>query len=276
MRHGSNGSAASGEYGNVLSVPVAMAGPRDAEPAYGDEHSDRLLVALGFYIHDLKNPLTSIKLLAAIAERRLRQGQPDHAKLLDEFRLLQVLSARAVKLTEQMHDLLRLEAGEPGSLTLAPTDLIELVRPIAAEYVHLTVQPIRVRARGRSIKGMWDAERLGCVVDNLLSNAVKYSPHGGPITVSVSAMASKAGVPMAMLRVRDQGVGIAAADLPHVFKRFFRGTTPVPVRGSGIGLAAVADIVRAHGGEVRVTSRHGRGTVVTVLLPYSTGGIPDR
>src|SRR5207248_3170668 len=107
---------------------------------------------------------------------------------------------------------------------------------------------LRIKAREPELVGEWDAVRLRRVVDNLLGNAVKYSPQGGEIDVQVERERATSGE-WAVLRVEDRGMGIPAADLPHVFERFRRGSNVVgSIPGSGIGLAGAKQIVEQHGG----------------------------
>lgn len=113
-----------------------------------------------------------------------------------------------------------------------------------------------------------DEERLRQVLSNLLSNAIKYAPGGGEIRVSANL--TPAGVE---LRVSDQGAGIAAHDLPHVFERFYRaeGDLTRRVKGTGLGLFLTRAIVNAHGGTIRVDSDPGKGATFTVTLPRYNG-----
>ena len=107
---------------------------------------------------------------------------------------------------------------------------------------------------------------------NVLSNAVKYSPNGGTITVSVSREDHPPG-PRAVVTVRDQGLGIPAADLPRVFERFHRGQNVVgQIRGTGIGLSGSRQIVEQHGGTIGVESQEGAGATFTVRLPLVSSG----
>ena len=103
------------------------------------------------------------------------------------------------------------------------------------------------------------------VVANLLANAIKYSPAGGDVVVSVDVDGDSA-----VLTVRDEGMGIPATDLPHIFERFHRGSNVERISGTGIGLAGAKDIVELHGGTIEVTSVEGRGTMVAVRLPLAT------
>jgi signal transduction histidine kinase len=115
--------------------------------------------------------------------------------------------------------------------------------------------------------GAWDKSRLERVIENFYSNAFKYSPTGGEVTVSIGRVSASDGK-WAELVVRDRGIGIPAADLPHVFERFHRGANVTGhIAGTGIGLAGVKQIVEQHGGAVRVESVEGKGTAVTVRLP---------
>jgi signal transduction histidine kinase len=105
------------------------------------------------------------------------------------------------------------------------------------------------------------------VLDNLLANAIKYSPDGGDIALTLSQEDDESGS-WALLTVTDQGVGISARDLPHVFERFYRGKdTTTWITGTGIGLASVRQIVEQHGGSVRVESQVGKGSAFMVCLP---------
>jgi signal transduction histidine kinase len=101
------------------------------------------------------------------------------------------------------------------------------------------------------------------LIANLLDNALKYTPPGGTVRVAVY----DGGGPEAVLEVEDTGIGIAAADLPHVFERFFRCDPSRPQTGAGLGLSLAQTITRAHGGSIVAESRLGRGSRFTVRLP---------
>ena len=108
-----------------------------------------------------------------------------------------------------------------------------------------------------------DTDRLGQVVTNLLANAVTYNRPGGEICVRTERRDGHA-----LVVVSDSGIGIAAADAPHVFERFFRAD-PARTGQSGLGLAIASAVVRAHGGEITLESQPGRGSVFTVRIPAS-------
>jgi signal transduction histidine kinase len=107
------------------------------------------------------------------------------------------------------------------------------------------------------------------VLGNLLSNAIKYSPEGGDISVEVTQEEGPAGA-WAVVVVRDQGLGIPAADLPHILERFQRaGNVIGRISGSGVGLASARQIVEQHGGTIAVASEERRGSTFTVRLPLA-------
>jgi signal transduction histidine kinase len=108
------------------------------------------------------------------------------------------------------------------------------------------------------------------VLHHLLGNAVKYSPDGGEVTISVGREATRDGREWATLSVRDQGLGIPAADLPHVFDRFHRAANVVgPIRGTGLGLSSARQVIEQHGGTVGIESTEGEGSTFTIRLPLA-------
>ncbi|HXI18466.1 MAG TPA: ATP-binding protein, partial [Chloroflexota bacterium] len=127
---------------------------------------------------------------------------------------------------------------------------------------------IRVETDAPALTGSWDLDRLERALDNLVGNAVKYSPGGGEIVVSLAQEGVEA-----VLSVRDEGLGIPAADQLRLFERFHRGANVIgQIDGAGIGLSDVYRVVTEHGGTVSVESREqdaqGRGgSTFTVRLP---------
>lgn len=109
-----------------------------------------------------------------------------------------------------------------------------------------------------------DPAALDQVFTNLLSNAVKYSPEGGPIHVKGWCEGD-----MIHVSVADRGIGIDEEDIPQMFNRFFRAKTAAGVAGTGIGLNIVKLFIEGHGGEIKVASEKGQGSIFTVSLPIS-------
>jgi signal transduction histidine kinase len=105
------------------------------------------------------------------------------------------------------------------------------------------------------------------IVRNLLLNAVKYSPQGGLIEVRVQRHEVD-GSGWAVLEVRDEGLGIPARDLPHLFERFYRGENVVGrIPGTGLGLFGARQLAELHGGHIEVSSVEGQGSTFAVWLP---------
>jgi PAS domain S-box-containing protein len=173
------------------------------------------------------------------------------------------------RLIEDLLDVSRMIQGRV-SLTVAPTDLrsiveaaMDTVRPAAAaKDIAMDVD-----ATDEVLPVIGDEHRLQQVAWNLLSNAVKYTPGGGHVAIAIARDG-----PRAVLRVTDNGEGIAPAFLPHVFEPFRQGASRTMRSGLGLGLAIVRQLVDLHGGSIAVESEGaGRGSSFTVSLPLAIG-----
>ncbi len=219
--------------------------------------------------HELRSPLTALKLQAQALERPL-----DAAARSQGVARLHAGIDRAIHLMQQLLVLARQEAGTVSGESLQPVDLPTLARQVIAEVLPL--------AQARSMDlGMeapqpaWvqgDADTLAILLRNLLENAVKYSPQGGRIDVHIGM---QDGQPV--LTVADSGPGIPAAEIPHVFERFFRGAHAQATGGgdgSGLGLAIVQAIARRHRAQVQLApSQRLGGLEVQVRFPALARGV---
>jgi PAS domain S-box-containing protein len=223
--------------------------------------------------HDLKNPLGTIKGLAQVLRRRAGQPRVDGAYLIERLRTIEETASRITAMIDELLDVTRLQMARPLDLDRQPTDLIALVRRLVGEHQQTTERhQLRVQAELPKLVGMWDPVRLERVVANLLANATKYSPEGGEITLTLGREEDGAGE-WVVLRVRDQGIGIPPHELPRVFDRFYRASNVVgKIRGTGVGLAGVRQIVEQHGGSIAVESRERAGSTFTVRLPLDITG----
>ena len=228
--------------------------------------------------HDLKNPLGVARGQAQLLARRIRRGAvPDAEGLARALATIEAATGRMADQLDELQDAAWLRSGRPLELRAAPLDLVALAEEATADAQATTARHrLRVEAGGAVVVGRWDRLRLRRVLDNLLGNAVKYSPAGGCVAVSVGRAERDDGT-WAVLTVRDQGVGIPAADLPHVFEHYRRGSNVgTRTRGTGIGLAGARRIVEQHGGRITVESEEGRGSAFTVELPLEPRTEPRR
>lgn len=215
--------------------------------------------------HDLRNPLGAVTGQTQLLRRRLkRPGPPDVDRLLAGIAAIDATAARMTTLIDELVDVARLRAGQPLDLRLGPVDLVALARQCVDRYGRASGR-VRVEAEA-PVVGVWDERRLERVLANLLTNALKYSPDGGEIVVRVARQTDERGA-WAVVAVRDQGVGIPAAGLPHVFERYWRGANVGDIAGTGIGLAGARRIVEQHGGIIAVESDEGVGSTFSFRLP---------
>lgn len=214
--------------------------------------------------HDLKGPLQLMSLNAQMLHRQL----PAEALTPATRGRLDTIVRAAHRMSGLIDHFLQMTRGQERPLERRPVDLLALLHAKVREAESAaTRHAVALRVEGEDFRGHWDAASLERVLDNLLGNALKYSPRGGTITVTLSE--ERPG-PDGWVRlcVRDQGIGIPANDLPHVFERFRRGGNVDPgVSGSGVGLASALRMVELHGGTIEVQSEEGRGSSFTVRLP---------
>jgi signal transduction histidine kinase len=213
--------------------------------------------------HDLKTPATVIKAQAQWLRRRVRQGE--HGDVEEGLTMISDQADRLAKLLNLLLDLSRIEAGKL-ELELAPTDLRGILVSMARALQSTTDAHFIEVTAPAGVIGHWDQRRIEEVVQNLLNNAVKYSPMGGRIEVRLEADSHQATV-----TVRDSGIGMAKADVPKVFERFFRGQDHRRLEGTGLGLYICHAIIAAHGGQIWADSEGpGQGSMFGFTLPLES------
>jgi signal transduction histidine kinase len=234
-----------------------------------DQQSDAPDVELLATIaHDLRQPLTVVQVSAQVLRHQVQCANPASAVWLDRgIAQIEEAGLWMVQLIDELMDLVRIQSSDPRYPNRHPTDLTRLAaRAVAAASMRDEGYRVRLERTQPSMIGYWDAAALRRVLENLLSNAMKYSLPGREILVRVASEMTLDGV-WAVLVVRDHGRGIPAADQPHIFEPFWRGSNIDQVAGSGLGLSSVKRIVETHGGSIAIESREGEGTTVTVRLP---------
>lgn len=217
--------------------------------------------------HELRSPLTSLRLVLEGTRSGMLRGDPDQQQ-----RALELAERQVRKLSTLVDRLLGVARSQSGiAMVLERRRNVDL-GAIVHDAAQLLSPELRRSGSTLSLRieapvvGWWDQQRLGQVVANLLGNAIKFGA-GKPIDVFVTMEGE-----LARLVVTDGGIGIAADRLPHIFERFERGVSPANFGGFGLGLYIVHEIVTAHGGTLRAESELGGGSRFEVELPSN---VPD-
>ena len=221
---------------------------------------------MGIVSHDLRNPASAVKMLARsiLAEARERHDIP--SDVVERVEVVQQAAAQIDALIQDLLDMTRLEAGR---LTVA----LRAVAPVPLVEAALYAMRALAESTGVALAATYDdelptvyadPERVTQLLSNLVGNALKFTPAGGQ--VEVRAQPYGEGV---LVSVVDNGEGIPADELPHVFDRFFQASSTRMGRrhGAGLGLPIARGIVEAHGGTIWIESAPGRGTTVRFTLP---------
>ena len=220
--------------------------------------------------HDLQTPLTSINGFSqALMDDVVRDDEQHNA-----YRIIEDESRRLLRLVEGLLDLSRIEAGQVR-VEASPVDVAALLDHVG-ELFALRAQELNVRLNVRlavahddegdaggvgDVLGDWD--RLDQVLGNLVDNALRHTPPGGDVELSARSE-SRGSVSIA---VADTGVGIPEEAIPNLFDRYYKSDRPGAQGGTGLGLAIARELVRAQGGEIRVSSEQGVGTTFHIVLP---------
>lgn len=225
--------------------------------------------------HDLKTP---INVLGGYAEM-LREGT--YGELAEgQLKALGAMEEQTGALLEQVNQLVNLSRYEAGAFR------VEMERLYLADLRTSLERAFEALARQKGIRFeieldpqapeviQADGDRLrNEVLGNLLGNAFKFTASGGRVAVRMAADLPRRD--RLVIEVSDSGVGIPAAELPHVFEMYYQGQSGARAKGSGIGLAIAKEIVEIHGGEIGVQSREGRGTTFRITLPVTRADRTD-
>ena len=212
--------------------------------------------------HELKTPLTTLKILTQLTRKRLEK-----LDLLDGGHILRMERAigRMERLIGDLLDVSRIELGKLA-LRIEPGDLAAVCRQTAEDHREAAERRITLDLPDEPVVLPFDADRIEQVLANLLSNALKYSPPRRPVVLRLRTGAGEARV-----TVEDAGAGIPPEALPHIFGRFYRVPGVQVQSGSGVGLGIglfISDeIVERHGGRMWAESEPGRGSRFTFALP---------
>lgn len=223
--------------------------------------------------HEFRTPLS---IFHGYVELLLDNPELPHEELRKVLDILKRHSMRLNALVEDLLALARLESGGER-MQLEPMEIATWMRDIARDWTSKMQQKgvvldLSIPEAIPSVSA--DPLRLEQVFNNLLENALKHTADGGKVVIEAHVEEKQGGL---TLRVRDTGTGIPAAELTHIFERFYRADKARSREqgGTGLGLAIVKHIVQAHGGSVRAESVLGRGTcvIVTLPLPAASAGV---
>jgi two-component system sensor histidine kinase VicK len=210
--------------------------------------------------HELKTPLTSLMAYIQFLLRESQEGAgPDR-------HLLERATVQTRKMTTLINGFLNLSRFESGKLELQMESfyLDELIRQVIFE-VSVGVENVEVTFPScPQVKVIADREKIGSVLNNLLSNAIKYSSWPKKVLIRCDVASGSA-----VTSITDNGMGIKAEDIPHIFDRFYRveNQSTKDIAGFGIGLYLTAEIVRIHNGNIRVESEYGKGSTFHFTIP---------
>ncbi|GAB2989357.1 HAMP domain-containing sensor histidine kinase [Saccharothrix stipae] len=226
--------------------------------AESQERQRRLVADAG---HELRTPLTSMR---TNLELLLASERPDAPTLseVDKAEINADVRAQLDELTTLIGDLVELAREDAPQVVHEPVDLVEVVeRALDRAKRRASDVDFVVELQPWSLLG--DSSAIERAVLNLLDNAVKFSPTGGVVRLSLKQL----GDGSAVVEVADSGPGIADADLPHVFERFYRSSEARTLPGSGLGLAIVKQVAERHGGMAYVGRAPEGGAMFTLRLP---------
>jgi len=220
--------------------------------------------------HEFRTPLTVILGMTENLRSEMAQQQLDH--FVPPLQMITRNGQHLLQLVNEMLDLAKVESGKL-TLNLVQGDVIAFIKYLvegfhalaASQHIQLDIQ-----AAEQTLVMDFDPHKLAIVVSNLLSNALKFVPGGGAITVHLAPV-FRAGAARFSIAVKDNGIGIAAAEIPHLFDRFYQADQaagrPYQGNGNGIGLALTKELVALMKGTIQVESEPGKGSEFTVLLP---------
>ncbi len=214
--------------------------------------------------HQLRTPATAVKgFISMLLDGYAGKLDGKNRKML---KAAFEENERQISVINSILDVARLESGEL-SLVRETQDIGAIIEASAAGQIPILAaqdQKITVKKPKQPVKISVDGEKLRLVLDNLIHNASKYSDRGKHITIELKSDAGHV-----YISVTDEGIGIAQADLPRLFKRFSRISSPqtAGIQGAGVGLYLAERLVKMHKGQIHVQSQPGKGTTFTIELP---------
>lgn len=208
--------------------------------------------------HELRTPITSIKLYCEILSKEYEFSKPKRVS-----NLIPKLKYQIDRLSRLTNDLVDSTKIQEGKLMLEKEqfDIVDLIKDIVQDFK--IVNPERnIVVRGEKRKLVWaDPFRINQVLVNLIGNALKYSPNLKKVVITIESDKK-----FIYIHIQDFGIGIPKADQKKIFDRFFQSSSRINGGGLGLGLYISSNIIKAHGGELLLISQKGKGSRFTVKL----------
>lgn len=227
--------------------------------AESQERQRRLVADAG---HELRTPLTSMRTNLELLLASERPNSPTLSDV-DKREIQSDVRAQLDELTTLIGDLVELAREDAPGVVQEPVDLVEVVERSLDRARRRTSGDVTFDVRLQPWTLLGDSSALERAVLNLLDNAVKFSPSGSAVRLDLRQL----GDGSAVVEVADAGPGIADADLPHVFERFYRSSEARTLPGSGLGLAIVKQVAQRHGGTATAGRAPEGGALFTLRLP---------
>ena len=247
------------ELGNIIGISKIV---RDITDRKLEEQRKNDFIAI--LSHELKTPLTSLRSYVQLALRKAKERD-------DPFTVsvLERADNQSLKMTKMIQDFLNLSRLKEGKMSLNRCDfrLDDVLNEVITDSTtlaplhHIRYEPcipIMINA---------DKDKFCQVLTNLIGNAIKYSSEGTTVSLVCSIEGEKV-----KISIKDQGIGISAADQPRLFERFYRVEDGQhnQIIGFGIGLYLVSEILKLHGSEIHVESELSKGSIFSFNLPYTS------
>lgn len=214
--------------------------------------------------HELKTPLTSIRMYAELLLEKSEKLSPDKQK-----KYLSIVLAESERLSRLISNVLNFSRMEAGEKKYNPTliNLNELLMEISEAHSHAATEngmEIKLDLPTEELKAMLDRDSLIQIIQNLISNAFKYAKDGGELTISLSK-----GRDMIIAEIMDRGKGIPLNSRSKIFNKFYRcdDSLTAETKGSGLGLSIARGLIRDHGGDLTYSPRPGGGSIFRITIP---------
>jgi signal transduction histidine kinase len=212
--------------------------------------------------HEFRTPLATI-----LSSAELLKYYGDRLPESEKLDVIQTIENSVQRMTRMLDRVLLLGKVDAQMLEFEPrqVELAALCQNLLQDAVSQFPKcncVVEAKLQADLPAGQYDEKLLRHIFSNLLSNAIKYSPNGGHVVFEVRHVGGKT-----VFTVSDQGIGIPADELPHLFESFHRASNVGDIQGTGLGLAIVKNSVELHGGEITVTSSTGQGTTFVVRIP---------